>query len=47
MTLNELAKAVGLEGYKAAASAIKRYEKRLRSNPTERALLERAEVIEE
>ena len=47
MTLNELAKGVGLEGYKAAASAIKRYEKRLRSNTTERALLERAEVIEE
>jgi REP element-mobilizing transposase RayT len=46
-TLNELAKAVGLEGYKAAASAIQRYEKRWRSNKTERALLERAEAVEE
>jgi hypothetical protein len=41
LTLNELAQAVGLEGYKAVASAIQRYEGRMRGNKAERALFKR------
>ncbi|MHC1764348.1 MAG: hypothetical protein AB9869_08575 [Verrucomicrobiia bacterium] len=42
LTLRELAQGTGLAGYKAAASAIQRYESRLRGSKAERALLKRA-----
>ena len=41
LTLQELAQAVGLEGYKTAATAIRRYEKWLQASKAERALLAR------
>lgn len=41
LTLTELAQAIGLEGYKAAATAIRRYEGRLPASQAERALLKR------
>ena len=39
LTLRELARGTGLAGYKAAASALQRYESRKRGSQTERALL--------
>lgn len=47
LTLNQLAQAAGMEGYKAVASAIKRYEDRLRTSRAERALLARISRNEE
>ena len=44
MTLQELAKAVGMEGYKAVASAVKRYENRSRADKAERVLIEQVSV---
>ena len=41
LKLNELAKAAGMDNYKAVAAAIARYEKRLTRDKAQRAMLKR------